>query len=137
MKQCSVCEKFSTRFRNRQTQCRDCENKKNLERYHSKYRSTENHIKNTYRYTLKSQYDLTEDDFNALYADQKGLCPICLEQINNVFLGISAKRCAVDHCHKTGRVRKILCHKCNSSIGLIGDNLDNIKRMVEYLEYYS
>lgn len=137
MKQCSCCGEFKTRFRNRQTRCRDCENKKNLERYHARYRSDERHLKNTYRYSLKKNYGIDEKFFNDMWSAQSGKCVICHEAVTNIFLDVKAKRCALDHCHKTGRIRSILCHTCNSSIGMIGDNLENMKRMVTYLESHS
>jgi hypothetical protein len=44
----------------------------------------------------------------------------------------SGKMC-VDHCHKTNKVRGILCHKCNTAIGLLNDDVQNLKSAVEYL----
>lgn len=43
------------------------------------------------------------------------------------------KRLAVDHCHKTGVIRGLLCHQCNSALGFIRDNTATAQRMIEYL----
>ncbi|MFJ4953210.1 endonuclease VII domain-containing protein [Streptomyces sp. NPDC088760] len=56
---------------------------------------------------LKRNYGLTEAERDALIASQHGLCAICL----------AAPPAHVDHCHKTGRVRGVLCFNCNSAIG--------------------
>jgi hypothetical protein len=40
----------------------------------------------------------------------------------------------VDHCHKTGRVRGVLCFNCNSAIGKLGDDPDAVRRAAAYLE---
>ena len=43
------------------------------------------------------------------------------------------ERLAVDHCHDTGRVRGLLCSKCNTSIGSLGDPEESAQKVVEYL----
>ena len=40
----------------------------------------------------------------------------------------------VDHCHKNGQVRGLLCHNCNRALGLLGDDIGSIKNCIEYLE---
>ncbi|MFG3283609.1 endonuclease VII domain-containing protein [Streptomyces sp. NPDC048111] len=73
---------------------------------------------------LKRQYGITEDDRDRMIAVQKGLCVICL----------SVPAVHVDHCHKTGRVRGVLCFNCNSAIGKLGDDPDTVRRAAAYLE---
>lgn len=73
---------------------------------------------------LKRQYGITEAQRDELIASQKGLCVICL----------SAPAIHVDHCHKTGKVRGVLCFNCNSGIGKLGDDPDKTRRATAYLE---
>ncbi|MFF7750289.1 endonuclease VII domain-containing protein [Streptomyces sp. NPDC007971] len=73
---------------------------------------------------LKRNYGLTESERDAMVAAQRGLCVICLD----------APAAHVDHCHKTGRVRGVLCFNCNSAIGKLGDNPDAVRRAAAYLE---
>ncbi|MFK4120743.1 endonuclease VII domain-containing protein [Streptomyces longwoodensis] len=73
---------------------------------------------------LKRHYGLTEADRDAMIAGQKGLCGICLK----------APAVHVDHCHRTGKVRGVLCFNCNSAIGKLGDDPDAIRRAAAYLE---
>ncbi|WP_346175633.1 endonuclease VII domain-containing protein [Streptomyces cuspidosporus] len=73
---------------------------------------------------LKRRYGLTPADLDALVAEQQGVCCICL----------AAPAAHVDHCHKTGKVRGVLCFNCNSAIGKLGDDPDVGRRAVAYLE---
>ncbi|MGW0783402.1 endonuclease VII domain-containing protein [Streptomyces sp. NPDC002913] len=61
---------------------------------------------------------------DAMISSQSGVCTICL----------AAPAVHVDHCHKTGRVRGVLCFNCNSAIGKLGDDPDSLRRAIAYLE---
>ncbi|MGI5199371.1 endonuclease VII domain-containing protein [Streptomyces sp. CA-288835] len=73
---------------------------------------------------LKRQYGITEAERDELIASQGGVCCICL----------AAPAAHVDHCHKTGRVRGVLCFNCNSGLGLLRDDPDAMNRAADYLE---
>ncbi|MEW1772394.1 endonuclease VII domain-containing protein [Streptomyces sp. NPDC086777] len=73
---------------------------------------------------LKRNYGLTEAERDAMTAAQYGMCAICLD----------APPVHVDHCHKTGRVRGVLCFNCNSAIGKLRDKPDAARRAAAYLE---
>ena len=73
---------------------------------------------------LMRKYGLTEADRDELIAAQGGVCCICL----------SAPATHVDHCHKTGRVRGVLCFNCNSGLGLLRDDPEAMYRAADYLE---
>src|SRR5690349_12669353 len=59
-------------------------------------------------------YGLTKDEYEAMLLRQGGLCGVCRS---------SPARC-IDHCHESGRVRAILCHRCNWLLGQVGDDPD-------------
>jgi hypothetical protein len=77
---------------------------------------------------LRSKYGISADDYDELLSAQGGCCAICGATESS-----KGKAMAVDHCHDTGRVRGILCGKCNSAIGLLGDDPNLLARGAEYL----
>lgn len=70
------------------------------------------------------KYGLTEAERDAMIVSRRGLCPICL----------AAPAVHVDHCHKAGRVRGVLCFNCNSGLGLLRDDPEVVRRAAAYLE---
>ena len=81
------------------------------------------------RAKLKMYYGMTEEVFNTFLAFQDGRCAICKTDKP----GGRNNRLQVDHCHKTGRVRGLLCWGCNKALGMAGDDLTGILRFVRYL----
>lgn len=75
------------------------------------------------------KFGLTKDDFDKLLDQQGGGCACCGRKMN----AVKGRRFAVDHDHKTGKVRGLLCHNCNLGIGQLGDDLDGVLRAVDYL----
>ncbi|MFD5340197.1 endonuclease VII domain-containing protein [Streptomyces hawaiiensis] len=73
---------------------------------------------------LKRQYGITEAERDGLIASQGGVCCICLSAVPE----------HVDHCHKTGRVRGVLCFSCNAALGQFKDRPDAIRRAAAYVE---
>ena len=69
-------------------------------------------------YSLKRQFGLTVEQYEAMVAAQDGKCAMCKKAPKSK-AGRHAKTAAlaVDHCHKTGKVRKLLCASCNLSLG--------------------
>ena len=86
------------------------------------------HRKAERKYDLKSKYGITHEDYARMLEDQNGLCGICARTEI-----LSHKTLAVDHDHKTGRVRGLLCHMCNRSLGQFGDDLVGLMRVIAYL----
>lgn len=78
-------------------------------------------------------------DFQRLLDSQDGKCAICgyVPPIGDDSLplpkGHASTRLHVDHCHAKGHVRGLLCGKCNTMIGLAGENPDVLLAAVEYL----
>jgi Autographiviridae endonuclease VII len=88
------------------------------------------HPKNLYRVNRKKRLKekgLTEDGFNRMLKSQKGLCAICLNHPP------SDTHLFVDHDHETGRVRGLLCQKCNTLLGMASDNSTVLMRAIQYL----
>jgi hypothetical protein len=77
---------------------------------------------------LRASYGMTVEDFETLRALQNERCAICRDPLSD-----NPKRVHVDHCHETGRVRGILCHHCNTGVGLFRDDPERLHRAIEYL----
>jgi len=75
---------------------------------------------------LLRKYKINLIDFRHLSNLQDGKCKCCGR--------IPKRRLVVDHCHKTGKIRGLLCHQCNASLGLIGDSICGVKKLLVYLE---
>jgi hypothetical protein len=73
---------------------------------------------------LKRNYGITVDQYNKMISDQDNKCLICKINMLNP---------CVDHCHKTGMVRGILCRKCNQAIGFLNDSPANCESAAKYL----
>ena len=72
-----------------------------------------------------AQYGITVTEYRRLFALQNGRCAICnVNQESNL---------DVDHCHKTNKVRGLLCRKCNNAIGLLQDDAALCKKAADYL----
>ena len=83
-------------------------------------------------------YGITEDEYAALLEAQGGTCAICcnLETRTHHMTG-RPYELTIDHDHETGRVRGLLCSKCNRAIGALGDSHESIMRVVDYLKPWS
>lgn len=84
---------------------------------------------------LLKQYGITIQQYDEMYEDQKGCCYICGKhetqtQITNQFKG---QRLNVDHCHVTGKVRKLLCAPCNTALGLLEEDRERVKKLYDYI----
>ena len=77
---------------------------------------------------LQRLYGITLEDYNVLFERQQGCCAIC-EKHQVEFKTILN----VDHCHTTGKVRALLCTKCNVGLGIYENWKDKFK---EYLEWH-
>lgn len=85
--------------------------------------------------TLKHNYGITLDQYNILAELQNNKCKVCLKEETAKATGKDRKikRLAVDHCHRTGKVRGLLCQKCNQALGLLHEDERTIKNLLEYL----
>lgn len=77
-------------------------------------------------YRIRVRYGITTKEYWDLVSSQRGVCAICGE--NN------GKKLHIDHDHKSGVVRGLLCGKCNRGIGLFKDSTDLILKALKYLK---
>ena len=84
-------------------------------------------------YDLKRHYGISTAERDAMLEEQDHKCKICGKSEETAIRGEKI-RLAVDHCHDTGRVRGMLCVKCNRGLGLFCDDPDILRKAIEYLE---
>lgn len=78
---------------------------------------------------LRRNYGLTPEAYDAMVEAQNNQCLICRvsgEELRD-------NRLVVDHCHATGTVRGLLCHKCNLLLGHVDDTIERLERAILYL----
>jgi hypothetical protein len=80
---------------------------------------------------LKSAFGITIDDYHDMLAIQNGVCAICGVDNNGKYGYFS-----VDHCHKTLKIRGLLCTNCNQGIGRFKDSVENIENAIRYLSFF-
>ncbi len=142
---CSTCQqpKALDRFRPRlvrgqmwdDPQCKDCKylcRKTWCQKYRDKAnqqsrdwkRNNKDKTRNTW---LKSNYGITLEEFNMMLLEQNNCCKICETEF-------TSKRFEyLDHCHETKRVRGILCHHCNTGLGMFKDTKELLLKAMVYL----
>lgn len=76
---------------------------------------------------LESKYSITEAQYEEILRTQQGVCAICRNHQRY-------KRLAVDHDHKTGQVRGLLCEQCNRGLGRFFDSPFRLRRAAEYID---
>ncbi|MCK5612564.1 endonuclease VII domain-containing protein [Candidatus Pacearchaeota archaeon] len=81
---------------------------------------------------LKKKYGIVIEEYNIMFESQGGVCLIC-GCSETVKRNDKIKNLAVDHNHVTGKVRGLLCQKCNQALGLLGENPVVIKSLLEYI----
>ena len=109
--------------------CKKCYNRKHRNKNLAKYRASAR------RYVIQ-RYGITEDVFVALCEEQYYTCAICDTPLC-MSGSVREQRACIDHDHKTGKVRGILCASCNSALGLFKDNMGNCLVAARYLEEHS
>lgn len=78
---------------------------------------------------LQGAYGITLSVYDLMLHEQEGVCAICKGKQS-----VEGKDFCVDHCHKTGIVRGLLCDKCNLGLGALGDDIEGLERALSYLE---
>lgn len=123
--------------------CIQCKIEKDLNEFeiqkHKYYRQLCKTCKNkaTMKHRIKSKYGLTPEDYQRMLEEQEYACAIC----GKAETGLSShakviKKLAMDHNHVTGQIRRLLCAKCNTAIGLLNDNPYLAESVAAYLRSF-
>jgi hypothetical protein len=127
---CSRCGETKPRedFSDRQTQCKPCRRIIEQERYeHNKERMRDR--------SRERKFGLTPGQYQEMFDTQGGLCAICEQPETTVRKGL-LQALPVDHDHDTGKVRALLCNKCNSRLHA-GEDIDWYYKAAAYLQRHA
>lgn len=113
--------------------CSNCISKINkLRRSKPEYKvkrrkNSHKYIRANREWRLKNKYGMTLSQFDSMFELQGRVCALCKSDKSD------NKNFVVDHCHKTGRVRGILCSYCNRALGMLRDDVTILKKAIEYI----
>jgi hypothetical protein len=121
----------------RQARCKKChikitENyrKKNPELYRKASKKHWHKLNDKKKHSLWiKRYGITLEDYQKMHDNQKGVCKICKKPCK------TKQVLSVDHCHKTNKVRGLLCVKCNTGLGMFNDNVKYLQEAINYLSH--
>jgi hypothetical protein len=84
-----------------------------------------------YKAFMKKRYGITWEDYQSLLEKQEHKCAIC--SASDAQSERTSGRLFIDHCHKTGKVRGLLCSKCNHALGQFNDDEELLLNAISYL----
>ena len=137
---CSVCKEMKPResfFKNKSKSqgitaaCKVC-HLEQRKRYLKEGRMTwgkYGNKENKREWALIKTYGITNEDYDEMRVSQDHRCAICKTHETELKRVLN-----VDHCHKTGIIRGLLCIKCNHAIGLLKENIQSFNNAIEYLQ---
>lgn len=77
---------------------------------------------------IKRKYNLSIDQYNSMIDAQDSKCSIC-----SYMFGQRKGDIHVDHCHTTGKIRGLLCDRCNRGLGYFKDDIQSLANAIKYL----
>lgn len=85
---------------------------------------------------LKKNYNLDSQQYLDMINKQGNCCAICNKPEHRRLKTGDIKPLSVDHNHTTGEVRALLCNDCNALLGFAKEDIDTLKKAINYLEYF-
>lgn len=98
-------------------------------RYESSAKARKDMKDRAWKSSIKKKFGISVEQYNQMFAAQSGTCAICSRHQSQF-----KTRLAVDHNHKTGEVRGLLCDPCNRAIGLLQESEQSLLKAVEYIK---
>ena len=85
------------------------------------------------KFHLRTRYNITPEQYETKLISQNYCCAICRKDVVDNIRNGAPVALSVDHCHKSEKLRDLLCHQCNSGLGQFKDNINLIQKAVQYL----
>ena len=116
--------------------CRAEEQKDYKKKNHEKVldtqrRSHAKHKSDRAKKRLERVYNITGEDYDQMLEEQNHCCAIC-----GTDTPMGRGTWHVDHCHKTDKVRGLLCSKCNAGIGFLNEDTNTLRKAIDYLKKF-
>lgn len=143
-KYCSSCKQYKPVeefYKNKRTAdglnnyCKSCKKRCDHNWYASHPRTDEQKKENG----LRAHYKIGSSEYDKMLGAQGGMCAIC-KQPETVIDKRTKKvrRLEVDHCHRTGKIRGLLCRKCNTALGILERHgKEGLQSLLRYLETFA
>jgi Recombination endonuclease VII len=112
--------------------CKACISSDKRQRYAAKDGDKVSHAQ-----VLREKYNLTPAEYERMLTDQQGVCAICRKAETARGRGGAPRRLAVDHDHRSGRVRQLLCQRCNLVTWAVEENPSLLDAVRTYLERHT
>jgi Recombination endonuclease VII len=81
----------------------------------------------TWERSLRKYHNMSRAEYDAILAEQGGVCAACQAPP-------SSQRLQVDHCHRSGKRRGLLCGYCNRALAQVDDSIERLRLLIAYLE---
>lgn len=135
-KKCELLYKSEWRIKNREKYLNSCRNyrAKNKVKHNIYARNwARNNSTSRRAYYLKRSYGISSNEYEVIFKNQNGKCAICERVESSKSVLGNLKRFHVDHCHKSGKIRSLLCSNCNRALGYIKENPKIAEKMKFYI----
>ena len=109
--------------------CNICDGESNKAYYQSKHESEPEYYQNQH---LKTRFGITLADYDKMAEIQNGVCAICSESE----VRKDRARLSIDHNHETGKIRALLCDRCNRLIGIAKEDIILLNKVIKYLRSF-
>jgi hypothetical protein len=106
----------------RHSACKECDKA----RVKARHQANPEHTRNN---DLKRNYGISLQEHQQMFEQQQGVCAICKSEGDGKW-----KKLCVDHDHKTGKVRQLLCRRCNMILGQAYDDISLFSEFIKYLQ---
>lgn len=113
-------------------------NKKHFQKYPEKAKIRtrnwqRNNLDKVWGYGIKRDYKISVETYQAILDTQNGVCAIC----EKIEVHKKYKRLSVDHNHITGKVRGLLCSRCNLALGYLKEDTNIVNKLLDYINKFN
>lgn len=80
------------------------------------------------------KYGITPEEYEAMVVEQNGACACCGKPETVLDPKGNIRPLSVDHCHQSNALRGLLCTRCNTALGYMGEDPDRARALLKYIE---